>query len=158
MKKINIRKKQNTGFSLVELVVTLVIVITLSLISFPIYRGRTHNTSKLAEGYALLGVIIDAQISYYNEYGNFLSSADASAHNDTYTPYTCNDTVLGINALNNRYFTYFSVNANPNRGAYGGTRPESKYHFTAAVRSASSGTISIEYNITQRFEPITSGV
>ncbi|MBQ3834349.1 MAG: prepilin-type N-terminal cleavage/methylation domain-containing protein [Elusimicrobia bacterium] len=145
--------KNKKAFTLVEMVITLLIIITLSLLSFPIYRGRTNKTSKLAEGYALLGSIISAQVSYYNEYKTFLCFLDAGFKGIAgFDAYTCNDTVLGINAINNRYFTSFNAyGINENRFTY-------KYRFKAIVRSKDAGTISLEYNKTQRFEPVVTGV
>ena len=152
--------KKRKGFTLVEMVVTLMIIVTLSLLSFPLYEGRNSDCSKLAEGYALLGTIVDAQISYYNEFGYFLS------HNRLYkqkglgngwgnNTWVSEDPILGINAINNRYFTSFN--------SYGNNQSDSDmgqywYHITAIVRSAKAGTISLEYNLTQRFEPVVSGI
>ena len=148
------KQRKTFGFTLVEMIVTLVIIITLSLLSFPLYEGRSHKTSMLAEGYALLGTIVDAQVSYYNEYGHFLPHFNTGSYwgNSAFTYF---DPILGVNAINNRYFTSFNPygNAVESSGlnAY-------KYHFTAIVRSPKAGTISLEYNKTQRFEPVVSGV
>lgn len=154
------KNSKKVGFTLVEMIVTLMIIITLSLLSFPLYKGRNHTTSKLAEGYALLGTVIDAQVGYYNEYGYFLSHnrlrqagiTSAVRGSDTYT---CNDPILGINALNNRYFTWFNAYGNYQSQSDGGAY---MYHFTAIVASANAGIISLEYNLTQRFEPKVSGI
>ena len=144
------------GFTLVEVVVTLMIIITLSLLSFPLYKGRNHKTSVLAEGYALLGTVVSAQVAYFNEYGNFLAPQKGLYGGWSYNIKTCNDPILGINAMNNRYFTSFNPYAT---GAYVGNPPiEYVYHFTAIVYSTQSGTISLEYNITRRFNPVVSGV
>ena len=150
--------KNKKGFTMVEMVVTLLVIITLSLLSFPVYRGRTNKTSKLAEGYALLGTIVSAQVAYYNEYKMFLSHSDlwASGSGSEWGPYafTTNDPILGINAVNNRYFTWFNSYGNNYRGRGG----EYLYHFTAIVRSKDAGTVSLEYNKTQKFEPVVSGI
>ncbi len=98
------------GFTLVELVITVAIVVILSVISVPLYRGYVDK-AKLSEGYALLGAILSAQKAYYSEYGNFL------AH-DNSGKYTSNEVVLGIDARGNKYCTYFHAgewvtNCNP---------------------------------------------
>ena len=151
--------KNKKGFTMVELVVTLLIIITLSLLSFPLYEGRNTDKSKLAEGYALLGTIINAQIAYYNEYGNFLTSKESgySWTSNASANFTNNDPVLGINATNNRYFTYFNpfgLAVNVNGDGHG----HFKYHFKGIVKSAKAGTVSLEYNLTQKFEPEVAGI
>ena len=88
------------GFTLVELVITIAIVIILSVISVPIYRGYVDK-AKMSEGYALLGTIFSAQKAYYSEHGNFLRSVEGGM-------VTCCNEVLGIDARGNKYFTYFS--------------------------------------------------
>ncbi len=94
--------KRLKGFTLVELVITIAIVIILSVISVPIYRGYVDKT-KLTEAYALLGTLLSAQKNYYSEYGNFLSASDNGATSGI----TCNDPVLGVDARGNKYFTLF---------------------------------------------------
>ncbi len=93
------------GFTLVELVITIAIVIILSVISVPIYRAYVDK-SKMAEGYALIGAIISAQKSYYSEYGNFLRHRDSNC-------YTSFEPIFGIDARGNKYFTWFEC------GGYG---------------------------------------
>ncbi|MBQ3834374.1 MAG: type II secretion system protein [Elusimicrobia bacterium] len=145
--------KNKKGFSLAEVIVTMMIIITLSLISFPIYRGKNHTSVKLAEGYALLGTIIDAQVAYYNEYGNFLSTLQSSTHTYGSNSWTMEEPIFGINIRNNRYFTNFTIDVFPLSH-----NTPSKYTFTAAVKSATAGTISMIYNLTQKYEPVVSGV
>ena len=151
-------KTKTKGFTYIELVVTMLIFIALSLISYPIYTGVAgREQSKLAEGYALLGYIINAQVAYFNQYGNFLSAYHSGHFNsaDASNAFTCNEPVLGINAINNRYFTSFNAFANP---TYYGDGGHCKYHFTAIARSTTAGTVKMEYNLTKRFEPEVSGV
>ena len=92
------------GFTLVELVIVIAIVIILSVISVPIYRGYVDK-SKMAEGYALLGQILSAQKTYYSEYGNFYGGKKNTG--DWYSGKTSYDTGLGIDARSNKYFTVF---------------------------------------------------
>ena len=99
-------KRKLKGFTLVELVITIAIVIILSVVSVPIYRGYV-NKAKMAEGYALLGTILSAQKAYYSQYGSFLRDTQASTKGGKY--YTTNEEVLGIDARGNKYFTLFSI-------------------------------------------------
>ena len=94
------------GFTLVELVITIAIVIILSVVSVPIYRGYI-NKAKWAEGYALLGVILSAQKTYFSEYGNFLAWDNSSSGNGGNKALTAYETVLAIDARGNKYFTCF---------------------------------------------------
>ena len=91
--------KRSRGFTLVELVITIAIVIILSVISVPIYRGYVDK-AKWSEGYALCGLILSAQKAYYSEYGNFLRQAQSVGE-------TCYEPILGIDARGNKYFTCF---------------------------------------------------
>ena len=70
-------RKRSKGFTLVELMITVAIVVVLSMIAGPIYKDYTTQ-SKKAEVYSLVGRIRDAQINYYNEYGSFLENASQS--------------------------------------------------------------------------------
>ena len=97
--------KKLKGFTLVELVITIAIVIILSVVSVPIYRGYTDK-AKMSEGYALLGLIITAQKSYFSEYGNFLDDTNTSGG---WAKATCKEDVLGIDARGNKYFTAFYI-------------------------------------------------
>ncbi len=90
------------GFTLVELVIVIAIVIILSVVSVPIYRGYVDK-AKWSEVYALTGTILSAQKSYYSEYGNFLIYADGVGGWTNY------DTILGIDTRGNKYFTYFKA-------------------------------------------------
>ena len=134
------------GFTLMELVITMTIVIILSLISWPIYR-RQHlrEVSLLSEGYALLGAIKDAQINYYNEYGRFLHCRHSMNREYADQGWTANDPVLGINAMNNKYFSWFNAYGVEHIAVNGLTSS-----FTAEVRSKSHGSIRMPFNLTTR--------
>ncbi|MBQ3834904.1 MAG: type II secretion system protein [Elusimicrobia bacterium] len=148
--------KKIKGFTLTEVIITMMIVIVLSLVSLPIYKGRHSNLSKLAEGYALLGAIRDAQISYYNEYGNFLAAVHSygigtsRVDNGVATSF---DPVLGINAINNKYFSLFNFNP-PGISVQEG---KINYIVTMKVFSQKAGSITQIFNITERNEPIVNG-
>ena len=120
------------GFTLVELVITIAIVIILSVVSVPIYRNYTEK-AKLSEAYALQGALLSAQKAYYSEYGNFLKYNDV-----VWTSY---DTVLGIDARGNKYFTCFRlwVGADP------------KYYFGIGIKipeGIGKSYLHYQYNLT----------
>ncbi len=114
---VNNTPLSRAAFTLVELVITIAIVIILSVISVPIYRGYVDKAKK-SEGYALLGAILSAQKAYYSEYGNFLVDGLGGVG------WTHYDNILGIDARGNKYFTYFYT------GGYNGVDKE-KYYFYA---------------------------
>ena len=89
------------GFTLVELVIVIAIVIILSVISVPIYRGYVDK-AKMSEGYALQGAILSAQKAYFSEYGHFLKYKSG----ELFTGY---DSRLGIDARGNKFFTCFRL-------------------------------------------------
>lgn len=121
------------GFTLIELVITIAIIIILSSISAPIYKNHTKN-AKLTEAYALLGAIRDAQVTYRQEYRTFLYCRNSSAKEKEST---CNDEVLGIDARVNKYYTWFNVGHSANR-----------YSFTAWVQSPTYYTMRLIYDLT----------
>ncbi len=134
-------KRKLKGFTLVELVITIAIVIILSVISVPIYRGYVDK-AKMSEGYALLGTILSAQKSYYSEHGNFYSWPGY------WTEY---NTVLGIDARGNKYFTFFNAGV-----AFADKDQDLKYFFYAEVRKpnelrnvSGKSNIALFYNITE---------
>ena len=63
--------KKTQGFTLIEMIITIVIIIVLSSISVPMYKGYKRNAIE-SEGYVLLSAIRDAQMVYYHKYRNFL--------------------------------------------------------------------------------------
>ena len=92
--------KRLKGFTLVELVITIAIVIILSVVSIPIYKGYTLK-AKMSEAYTLLGLCLSAQKAYYAEYGNFLGDSENK------NGWSCYTEILGIDARGNKYFTFF---------------------------------------------------
>ena len=102
------------GFTLVELVITIAIVIILSVISVPIYQGYAYK-AKMAEGYALMGAYLSAQKNYYSEYGYF-HNHKLCGDDNRWSNY---DPCLGIDARGNKYFTYFNIGiSNGNEAGY----------------------------------------
>ena len=145
---VNKTPLSRAAFTLVELVITIAIVIILSVISVPLYRGYVDK-AKWSEGYALLGTIFSAQKAYYSEYGNFYSCPSNSGSSTGWTSY---DTVLGIDARGNKYFSYFQPGPGPS-ATY-----DIKIYFKAYVKKPTefqeSGKtkLSLQYNITKGAE------
>ncbi|MBQ3834554.1 MAG: hypothetical protein II816_03465 [Elusimicrobia bacterium] len=94
--------KGTKAFTLVELVIVIAVVIILSLIGLPIYKDYAKD-AKFAEGYSFLARIRDAQIEYYNEYGNF-------RQNGLYWTISEYEPTLDIDGRSNKYFTRFNTN------------------------------------------------
>lgn len=97
--------KKIKGFTLMELVITIAIIIILSSISAPIYKEYTKK-AKIAEGYMLLRTIRSAQVQYYNQYRCFLNGAQSSIKSYAHS---FNEDVLGIDSRGNKYFTDFVI-------------------------------------------------
>ena len=91
-------KRKLKGFTLVELVITIAIVIILSLVSAPIYRNYVDKAIA-AEGVALLGSLYSAEKAYYAEYGNFYTKTITTSYDQT----------LGVDARGNKYFSIYSI-------------------------------------------------
>ena len=92
------------GFSLMELVITVTIIIILSAISGPIYKSFSSK-AHLAEAYALLGTLRSAQENYFNDKNTYLFGNNCSS--GSWLIPTCNDEILGVDARPNKYYTAF---------------------------------------------------
>lgn len=126
-------KKNIKGFTLIEMVITIVIIVVLSSISVPLYKDYVRD-AKLSEGRVLLSRIRDAQLRYYDEYGNFLLSGYEAN-------FTANNDVLRIDARMNKYFTSFGC------GDQRGYNNSSK-GFCAIAKSSEWGYMYILYTTT----------
>ena len=127
---------KKTGFTLVELVIVVAIVIILSAISVPIYRNYDRE-AKLTEGYALLNTILSAQKTYFYNYGCFFNDG----------VWTKNDATLGINARTNKIFTWFHIG-----GLYGTGDKRNHYIYIATrlpkdMQRGGNEDLFLEYNI-----------
>lgn len=147
--------KKLKGFTLVELVLVISIVVVLSVISGPIYRSYAYK-ARQAEGYALLGTIRSAQESYYGEYGQFLSSYSIGVAAGTYT---CNNELLGIDARPNKYYTCFITGgmALGGSGYAGDEGSNTKIGFSAMVKGVGAANLTMVYNRTSGVT-MTSGL
>lgn len=133
---------KNKGFTMVELVVTLVVLVVLMSVSIPIYKSKT-NEFKKAEGYALLATIRSAQEKYYAEYGTFLlSGQESGGRRINYGGETITKAeVLGVNAGTNKYYRTFCINTIwPSQGQQG-------YRFRAEVYNSAVGGLYMDYSL-----------
>ena len=121
-------KNKIKAFTLVELVIVIAIVVILSLVSVPIYNDYAWK-SKRTEGYTLLATIRDAQLQYYNEYGNFIGQT-----------WTCYSEVLAVDARPNTYYTWFICHNKD------GKTKENTWIWVSGANGA--GNITLLYNLT----------
>ncbi|MBQ3833958.1 MAG: prepilin-type N-terminal cleavage/methylation domain-containing protein [Elusimicrobia bacterium] len=122
------------GFSLMELVVVIMIVIILSLISGPIYNSFAGKAS-MSEGYALLGTIRTAHERFFAEKGYMLQSTHGGGQNLVFTNF---DSALNVDARTNLYYTSFCAH-------YGWSDTAG---FCAIVRARDYPGITMNYNLT----------
>ena len=139
------KMKKVKGFTLVELVITIAIVIILSVVSVPIYRGYVDK-AKWSEGYALLGALFSAQKAYYSEYGNFLrrqeSSMQSASGGVSYEP------IFGIDARGNKYFTFFMPGVEFG-GEYVQIYTEPSVLLPIEFRTTNKIWLMLQYNVTK---------
>lgn len=93
------RKKSKKGFTLVELVVTMVILGILAGITVPLYRNYIRR-GRAQEGFMLLGSVSSALDAYWTEHGTF-TGASGNGNTDLGN--------LNIDARGNTYFTSYTL-------------------------------------------------
>ena len=69
-----LRKKNQGGFTLVELMIVVIIVGILAAVAIPMYQGATER-AKASEAVAALGTIRGALRVYYAEHGTYVNAA-----------------------------------------------------------------------------------
>ena len=92
-------KEKVNGFTLVELVITIAVIVILSVISVPIYKNYTLK-AKVSEAYVLLYSLRDAHKLYYAEHRQ-MAEGGPEPKFSSFAPN------LGIDARGNKYFTRF---------------------------------------------------
>lgn len=90
--------KKTTGFSLVELIITIVIVAILASAGVPIYRGYMKR-GIATEAKTLLGQVNSAQQIYYERHSQYYAGSDEQQK----------EAGCFVDAKKNKYFTSYSV-------------------------------------------------
>jgi len=98
--------RNKLGFSLTEMVVTVVIVSILALASVPVYRGFVKR-GIANEGASLLGEINSAQQIYYARHGEYFAGT--------------NSNVLGVGIERTKYFTTWTTQTGGNGQSFTAT-------------------------------------
>lgn len=106
MKISKIKKKK--GFTLMELVTVIALIVILTVISAPIYNSY-GSKARQTEGYLVLATIRSAQDQYFNEYANYLLASDSTSVKDG-EGFTDMEPQFGINAKGNDYYKLFNIN------------------------------------------------
>ena len=96
--------KNIMGFTLVELIITIVIGVILSMVSVAVYNGYVKKAI-LTEGKVLVGSLARAQHLYYSTNGTWF---------DCFFTDFCKE--LDIDARSNKYFKKFSIDIYPPGG------------------------------------------
>jgi prepilin-type N-terminal cleavage/methylation domain-containing protein len=96
--------KNNSGFTLTEVIIVIIIVGILSLISVPVYREHVKK-SVAVEGQALLSEIMAAQEIYQARNKAWFGATSFSVVTSSYV------SEIGIDARRNKYFNSFSWQA-----------------------------------------------
>ena len=134
---------KKTGFTLVELVIVIAIVILLSVISVPIYRGYQRKATQ-TEGHVLLGKIQLAQNTYYKQNGHFQNIAWLDGCSDS--SLTSYNPRLGVDARKNKEFKLFNSGKNLE------SKDTMKYGYSASVARKENDPeklgLTMKYNIT----------
>lgn len=91
-------KRQQGGFTLIELVVVIIIVAVLAAASVPIYRNYVQRAMG-AEAYALAGSIHSAMKTYYAERADIPPAIAATSESK----------LLGLDVRSNKYFRTFTT-------------------------------------------------
>ncbi len=93
-----LKRKNQKGFTLIELVIVMVIIGILAVISVPIYRQYVRR-SMASEGRSLVGAVATAEKVWFAERGVYIAVPAG----------TINDATLGVNAGANTYFRTWGV-------------------------------------------------
>ena len=86
------KMKNRSGFSLLELIITVVIIAILSLVTIVVYKGYRQRAID-TEARMMLGELNKAQQVYYLRHKSYTSNADS----------------LKVDLKRNKYFTTFTI-------------------------------------------------
>ncbi len=138
------------GFTLTELIIVMVIVVILSLIATPVYKGYVRRAMG-TEAKALLNSIITAEKVYFTEYNRYKSLGDGFV--------TAYDKDLSVDARYNRYFTTWGVLAGGEFdqllaiGVFGGKGTGADYISMFYLTYSTSVTLKIKPGLYEFYEP-----
>ena len=90
--------KNSGGFSLVELIMTVIIIGILSIVTVVTYRGYMQRSIE-SEAEMMLGKLNEAQRVYYIRNKKYLGGLSNQSHNN----------LLGVDFRKNKYFTSFTI-------------------------------------------------
>ena len=91
-------KAKTNGFTIVELIITILIVGILALIAVPVYRGYVRK-SMSTEGKNLLSDINVGERSYFYRTGSLYATSGTET----------NSNKIGVDARRNKYFKSYSI-------------------------------------------------
>ena len=86
------------GFTITELIITLVVAGILAIVVVPTYRGYVKRGVE-TEGKALLNEIDSAQQIYYSRHGQYYAGTANQKHGASF----------GVDTRRNKYFTSYSI-------------------------------------------------
>jgi prepilin-type N-terminal cleavage/methylation domain-containing protein len=109
--------KKNSGFTLAEVIIVIVIVGILSIIAVPIYRDHVKKSLSV-EGQALLSEIMAAQEIYANRNQSWFNASSYTHTSASYIP------EIGVDARRNKYFNTFTWSAVGGDYNYAKTNPD----------------------------------
>jgi len=93
--------KKNSGFTLAEVIIVIVIIGILSIIAVPVYRDHVRKSVSV-EGQALLSEIMAAQEIYQARNKTWFAASSYTATAASYIP------EIGVDARRNKYFNRFT--------------------------------------------------
>ncbi|WP_413853973.1 type IV pilin protein [Candidatus Ruminimicrobium bovinum] len=146
----------NKGFTLTELIITIVIVGILSIIATYVYRVLLFK-AVATEGKALMGSIANAEKTYYVQYGHFYGCDLPEGDTEGRTAALGEggawgersyDPILGVDARGNTYFKNFKFVSATNDGVYVESKTNKPYKDLGLVLQISGMSTSSEGNVT----------
>ena len=145
---------KKTGFTLVELIITVIIVGILSIVSVNAYKVLVMK-AVASEGVALMGAIARAERLYYGEHGRFygcgLAAGDEGRNDDISNNWTNSyfPALGGIDARSNKYFKSVSFHTGTETELYVQAQSDHPYNGFVCVLAiyVSDGQIDGAQNI-----------
>ena len=99
--------KNKSGFSLIEVVITILVVGTVAAIAVPTYRSYVSRAIA-NEGKAVVNEINAAEQIYYARNGKFFAGSEGQQYAST----------IGVDARRNKYFTSYNITSTGTKQTY----------------------------------------